>query len=271
MSSSPKSLGWQTDLNILGFDSVIEDKKDYWKVLTPRFGNFYWGNFLLFKNAKVSFDPEKCISIYLNEFPQSDIQHISLAWDVYEGEPQFLNAFEKKGFKTERTNYLSSKKVEKPSFYNYEIEVRPIALDSERKQVISLQTKTMVVDDGYEGFDIPHFVEQRMIRYQKMVEANLGNWFGAFIGEELVGDLGLYFANRLGRFQAVEVKSEFRKRGIAQTLVYDAVQFSLKKHKWDQLVIAADHGKPVNRLYQSLGFTFVETQIGTCLKDRTKL
>lgn len=55
--------------------------------------------------------------------------------------------------------------------------------------------------------------------YKNLIDRGLGNWWGAFIGDEQVGSLGLFFQGRMGRFQSVITSDAHRNRGICKALV----------------------------------------------------
>jgi hypothetical protein len=46
-----RSVGFVTDLFLVAFDGVIEDKGRYVVVRTPSNPDFWWGNFLLYPEA----------------------------------------------------------------------------------------------------------------------------------------------------------------------------------------------------------------------------
>lgn len=87
-----------------------------------------------------------------------------------------------------------------------------------------------------------------------MSEAGLGNWFGAFIGEQLVGDLGIFHENGIGRYQNVGTHPNFRKQGICGTLVYQSGLIALRDYKIQYLVMEADPDYHAARIYESVGF-----------------
>jgi len=90
-----------------------------------------------------------------------------------------------------------------------------------------------------------------------------GHWYGAFIGDRLVADLGVFHDGQgLGRYQSVETHPDFRRQGIAATLVYEAGTRAIAEHGLHTLVIIAeDEGDP-SRLYRSLGFEPTEKSMG---------
>jgi GNAT superfamily N-acetyltransferase len=105
------------------------------------------------------------------------------------------------------------------------------------------------------------FKQDQMVRYRKMERAKFAAWYGAFIGNELVGDLGIIHDGELGRFQSVETHPAYRRKGIASGLIRSAASHALEQFGIRNLVMVADKGSPAERLYKSLGFEMTERQV----------
>jgi len=84
---------------------------------------------------------------------------------------------------------------------------------------------------------------------------------------QLVGDLGIFCDRELGRYQSVQTHPDFRKRGIAGNLVYQAGVYAYENHDVERLVIVAEADSPAQRLYHSIGFQFTEYQMGIWKAD----
>lgn len=110
------------------------------------------------------------------------------------------------------------------------------------------------INDYYEAFKT-----EQMKQYRKMSEDGLGNWFGAYLGEKLVGDLGIFYENDIGRYQNVGTHPEYRKKGICGTLVYEAGNIAFRDYDVNYLVIEADPEYHAARIYESVGFKKSET------------
>jgi GNAT superfamily N-acetyltransferase len=105
-------------------------------------------------------------------------------------------------------------------------------------------------------------MEAQLARYRRMAEAGLGAWLGAFVDGRLVADLGLFCKGDIGRYQAVGTAPDYRRRGYAGSLVYEAGLWGLRHLGLRLLVIVADAGSAAERLYRSVGFGFAEYQVG---------
>lgn len=103
---------------------------------------------------------------------------------------------------------------------------------------------------------------RKMERYRAMARKGLGAWFGAFLGGQLVGDLGMFVEGDIGRFQSVGTYPDFRRRGVCGTLVFHAAVHALEKMQVQTLVMVADLHYHAARIYESVGFAAAERQTG---------
>lgn len=95
-----------------------------------------------------------------------------------------------------------------------------------------------------------------------MTRAGLGLWFGAFLENRLVADLGVFTAGRIGRFQQVGTHPDYRRRGICGALVYQASRYAFDQMKLETLVMVADENYHAAKIYESVGFQAKEHQVG---------
>lgn len=107
------------------------------------------------------------------------------------------------------------------------------------------------------------FLDYQARRYRSLCDSGLGDWWGVFDGEEqLLAYLGLYRLGRLGRFQAVTTRPDWRRRGLCQSLLGEVLQ--QQRQLVEAFVIVAEGEHPAQRLYAKAGFV-VEGGIGTLL------
>ncbi len=110
--------------------------------------------------------------------------------------------------------------------------------------------------DAYRRFVTDGFVVSRAL-----VEDGDAVWMGGFIGDRLEAQMGLVDAgDGLGRFQAVETRPAARGQGLCGTLAYATARYGLEAMGAQELVIVADPAYVAIRIYESLGFSRVETQ-----------
>jgi predicted GNAT family acetyltransferase len=74
--------------------------------------------------------------------------------------------------------------------------------------------------------------------------------------------MGLFSAGEgLARFQAVETDPEFRRRGLAGSLVHHMSRYGFNVLRARTLVMVADPNYFAMEIYRSLGFVASETQL----------
>ena len=106
------------------------------------------------------------------------------------------------------------------------------------------------------------FLSARSAVQRALTEAGHGAWFGAFLDGTLVAQLGLITGiSGLARYQNVETHPGARRRGLAGTLVWHAAVTALAGET-STLVMVADPDDAAIRVYESVGFTVTEPQLG---------
>lgn len=256
-----RSLANRTDLIFPAFEGQILDRGAYLVVRTPSVPTFYWGNFLLFRDPPAEGDQLRWPRLFAEEIGRPpEVAHQTFGWDSPEGERGSAEGFLPLGFRLLESVVLATSAPHEPPRVSDEIEVRPLHNDGDWQQAVENQVRCR--DDGHDEAGYRRFKQDEMARYRRMAEAGLGEWFGAFLGDQLVADLGVYRSGDLGRYQTVETHPSFRRRGFAAALVYRAARHALEHMEVGTLVIVADSGSSAERLYRSVGFLPVEKQLG---------
>lgn len=104
------------------------------------------------------------------------------------------------------------------------------------------------------------FKESQFRGYRAMCRAGLGFWYGAFLDERLVADLGVFFGDGLLRYQSVGTHPEYRRQGLCGSLTYFAGEHAQGHFGAEGLVIVADDHYVAKRVYASVGFEDAERQ-----------
>jgi ribosomal protein S18 acetylase RimI-like enzyme len=256
-----KSLGYRTDLIFPSFDGEIIDRGDYLVVRTPTNPTFYWGNFLLFSQPPQEGDFKTWRELFALEIgTPPETEHQVFGWDSPEGEAGLVQPFLEAGFRLIRSVVLTSREPRSPARPSDVVSIRALKTESDWEQAIENQVACR--EPEFEEHGYRAYKKQQMARYQKMAESGLGDWYGAFIDRRLVADLGLFHHEGVGRYQAVETHPDFRRRGIAGTLVYVARCQLKSDYELHTLVIVAEQASNPARLYESLGFQLTEKQVG---------
>lgn len=255
--SELKSLGYQSDLLVLSFESDIIEHDDCIQVATPSNPSFYWGNFLIFPN-KPSIDN---FEIWTHRFKQlfPNAKHISLGWDAIGDKAGDVSLYIKNGFELSELSVLTAKDNDlvEPKKDVINLTVRPLVTDEDWRKATDLQIEC---NEDYPPEEFDNFKKQQMLQHRKNSDAGFGHWYGAFINDELVADLGIYSGNGVSRFQSVETKKEYRRQGIAGQLVYHASRHVLSQHPSNTVVIVAETNEPAVLVYEGVGFTVSERE-----------
>ncbi len=256
-----KSLGYRTDLIFHAFDGEIIDRGDYLVLRTPTNPTFYWGNFLLFSQPPREGDFREWRYIFAQEIgAPPEVEHQVFGWDSPEGELGVVQPFLQAGFRPVRYVVLTSSEPCRPARPADLVSIRALKTAAEWEQAIDNQVVCREPEFEEGGYRV--FRERQMDRYRKMVASGLGDWFGAFVGQRLVADLGLFHDESLGRFQSVQTHPDFRRHGIAGTLIFEASRQARAAYDLHTLVIVAEQVSSPARLYESLGFEPTEKQVG---------
>jgi ribosomal protein S18 acetylase RimI-like enzyme len=248
-----RSLGYRTDLIFPAFDGEIIDRGDYVVVRTPSNPTFYWGNFLLFARPPQDGDFQTWRDLFAREIgTPPEVEHQAFGWDSSEGEGGLLEPFIRAGFEANHDVVLATDAPHAPPRPSHSVSIRALASDAEWLQAVELQVTCREPAHNEPGYRV--FRERSMERYRKMSMARLGSWYGAFIADQLVADLGIFHDKDLGRYQSVETHPDFRRQGIAGTMIYEAGRHAIAQHSIRTLVMVAEQDSDPARLYQSLGF-----------------
>ncbi len=256
-----KSLGYRTDLIFPEFDGEILDRGNYLVIRTPSNPTFYWGNYLLFSDPPGYGDDVRWRSIFIEEIGgPPDIRHQTFGWDTPSGESGHIQPFLDDGFQFSDQVVLTTSQIPSAKPPTSGLDLRPLNSEEDWEQATENQIRCR--EPVHEKAHYRVFKQDQMSRYRKMEVERLAAWYGAFIGGELVGDLGIVHDHELGRFQSVETHPARRRQGIASSLIHWAAAHAFEQFGIRSLVMVADKGSPAERLYKSLGFEMLERQVG---------
>jgi ribosomal protein S18 acetylase RimI-like enzyme len=263
------SLGCRTDLIFPKFDGILIDRGDYLAVRSPLNPTFYWGNFLLFTRPPKPGDLEVWRELFSREIgSRPETKHMAFTWDSPEGEEGFVQPFVEAGFNLERNVVQVGTALKLPARASKDLVVRPLRTESEFAQVLEQQVLSR--DDGHEEAAYRTFRIFMMQRYRRMEQAGLGHWYGGFLKDQLVADLGVFHdGHGLARYQSVETHPDFRRQGICGRLVYEAGRQAIAEYALQSLVIIAEADTSASRIYASAGFKPMEKNVGLLWWERT--
>jgi ribosomal protein S18 acetylase RimI-like enzyme len=253
------SLGYRTDLAILRLGgSRIEDRDDHMVVSSPHAPTYWWGNFLLVDKVPAHHDCQRWLDRFAAAFPNAT--HVAMGFDGTAGALAQLAWFTARGFSVEALAVMTATAVRRPAHVNHDAVFRDLHTDDDWSASAGLRARCTTGD--HETGASRDFNVARAVTNRRIVEAGHGSWFGAFIDDQLVAQLGLLaVGNRLARFQSVETDPAFRRRGLAASLIQRAAIHGFEELGAATLVIVADPTYVAINLYRALGFERTETQL----------
>jgi GNAT superfamily N-acetyltransferase len=230
--------------------SQVTDRGDYLVIRTPQNPDYWWGNFLLLPSLPRQAAP--WLETFAAEFPVA--RHVTLGIDVADAGAG--DALE--GMRAGFLAVLTADSLHEPPFPHRDAVIRPLAGDDDWRQSELLRGVITAGGPGNEH----EYLHARVAAERALTEAGHGWWFGAFAGGDLVAQLGVVTdGSGLARYQNVETHPDARRQGLAGTLVWRAGQHALRSGV-RTLVIVADPGAGAVRVYRSVGFSQVQTQLG---------
>jgi GNAT superfamily N-acetyltransferase len=262
-----RSLGYRTDLEFRRFEGEVLERPDYTVIRTPRNPGYRFGNFVLFKRAPQSGDLESWSEIFRAE--HSGIKHMTFGWDdpkeVGEVQP-FIDA----GFEFDTSIVMTAQAVQAPPKLNLECQIRTLELGDWPTWVdLEVAVNDAQPEAEREGSGYRAYIQNRADEFGRMIEAGHGQFWGAFVGDQLASSLGLFIWGEVGRFQSVVTHPDFRRRGLCGTLVFEVSKRGLERVK--TLVMVADPEYVAAGIYESVGFRATEKEFSLDLhRDTSK-
>jgi len=250
-----RSLAFRTDLALLQLGgSIVTDRGTHLVVRTPDNPSFYWGNFLLLRDAPAPGRVDHWLAEIERELPEA--RHRALGVDGTDGSRADVAGLADAGFDVEVSVAMTATVVHPPSRPHRDAVVRPLASDDDWGRQLEMSLA------GEDVHYTRRFATARTAQFRRLTEAGHGRWYGAFLGAELTASLGVFSASPgLARFQSVKTHPDFRGRGLAGTLVHAASAFALDGLGAHTLVMVADPDYPAIRVYRSVGFADTERQL----------
>jgi ribosomal protein S18 acetylase RimI-like enzyme len=253
------SLGFRTDLALLRLGgSEITHAGDHLVVRTPHNPGFWWGNFLLLRDAPPPEHAASWLDRFAAVFP--DARYRALGVDGTHGRPADLTGFTDAGLTADVSTVMTASDVHAPPRPHRTATYRALTTDDDWAQHVALE----VACEGGGSDLVGHheFVTRQAATRRALVEAGRGAWFGAFLDDRLVSQMGLLPAgDALARFQSVETHPDARGRGLAGTLVHHTARYGFDALSARTLVMVADPDAAAIRVYRSVGFTDSEVQL----------
>jgi ribosomal protein S18 acetylase RimI-like enzyme len=272
MSTSIRSLVWATDIDVLARDHTVHRHAGHWAIHSPGNPTFWWGNFLLFDDAPASGDGERWEQLFTAEFAdRPEVTHRTFAWDRVDGAiGEAEQELQSRGYKLEMTSGLivTPEQISPHARANGDADV--VALDPNPGRDSELWEQVLAIQFAQappENSDDYHrnFLRRRQEGLRERFCAGDGAWYVARLEGAVAGSLGVVVTEGRARFQTVDTAAQYRRRGVATRLVYEAAQHTASRHPIHQFVMAADPDYHAISIYESLGFKRAESVCGALL------
>ncbi|WP_371170136.1 GNAT family N-acetyltransferase [Aliiroseovarius sp. 2305UL8-7] len=258
------TLEFATDLLVQSGQCDVRLFSDRIVQTTPDEPNFWFGNRVLFKAAPV--DADTLIAQFRADIP--DAEHICIGWDIASPVLSDIEAvFEKTELKVEQADTLSLpgklKRTEAPDG----IVIRPFQTMEDWAQSEAIGKIDLLKEDYVErGMDT--FLRNKSAARRAQIGKGLGQWFGAFDGDRLAGDMGIFHDDRLIRYQSVQTHEDYRRRGICSALLCASLDWARARAPNARPVIVANANSDAGRLYRRAGFALAETTVSAYLPPK---
>jgi GNAT superfamily N-acetyltransferase len=247
--------GWLTDIAVLRLSgATIEDCGDHLVITSPDNPGYHWGNFLLVTDPQARNDASRWAALFRATFP--DARHLCIGLPA-EPDPAPWAAFD---LPVTSEEVMSSTTLPAqrlcPDGYSIHQLLTPDQWAAAAQADIAENARTGAQPDDSSYRD---FTVGRMRTRAWMSDRGVAAFFGAFVGDECVSDLGIVLCGRdaegreMARYQSVQTAYGHRRRGLAGHLVGVAARWAADRGttRW---VIATESDNTAGRLYRSLGF-----------------
>jgi GNAT superfamily N-acetyltransferase len=252
-----RSVGLQTDLELLATRGSVTDRDDYTVIETPDDPTYYFGNLLVLPAPPQVGEVAYWTRKFAAELDDPEIRHVALRWDGIAGDAGARAELETAGFTLDTGVVMTAPRISAPSTM---FEIRPLAV----REMAATAELAFAIGDHHDE-TMRTFLARRAAWQQALVGSGKAMWWGAFDRDALVGSLGLVALGERARYQDVQTASTHRKRGIASALLVAAANALLPVVK--QLVIVAEQNA-ARRVYERAGFAVIETVVSACRYPR---
>lgn len=258
-----RSLGYRTDLIFPNLDGTIEQRTHYLCIRSPHNPDYMWGNYLLFNAAAGPPDAKLWPELYRQEFPANE-KFMTLAWDrapTLATHAPLVQDFLAQGFRLEESRVLCLQTAPTPpTKFNPAVEVRILMHDHEWQDALKGHWDYLCPAPYFAAES--RFAQYRFEHFRRLQRGGNGLFFGAYLAQQMVGSMGIFWDGTYARFQEVLIYPAQRRQGIARSLCYGAIAQALRAGAPKAFVTVTDPLGEAYSGYRALGFVDVETQSG---------
>ena len=234
--------------------AVIEDRGDHLVITSPDNPGYHWGNFLLVTDPQARNDAPRWVELFRATFPEA--RHLGIGLPA-EPDPEPWSAFAL-AVSSDQVMSATTLPVQRPAPDGYSIH-QLVTPDQWGAAVAADLAENARTGEQPDDASYREFTMARMGTRAEMSDRGVAAFFGAFVGDECVSDLGIVLCGEeahgrvVARYQSVQTAFDHRRRGLAGHLVGVAARWAHERgaQRW---VIATESDNPAGRLYRSLGF-----------------
>lgn len=261
------SLGYRTDVALLRLGgSYVEDRGDHLVVRSPHNPSHWWGNFMVLADVPADGAGQVWLDRFAAEFPEAE--HVAIGFDGRDGSASDLGWFAEHGFDVEADTVMTATAVHKPANVNTEAVYRQLVSDEDWAQCVELRMECK--EPTLDPTSYRRFATAKAKTNRALVGDGRGGWFGAYLGDRLVAQMGLILTEPgIARFQSVETDPSYRRRGLASSLLHEVSRYGFDELGAHTLVMVADPNYFAIDLYRAAGFIPTETQLQAELQPPT--
>jgi len=253
------SLGVRTHLFLHAWSGDVLDRGEYIVLRTPTNPLYWYGNCLVLPRLGAG-ELVRWEGRFVDEHPRAGHRVFLIDGPAEAGA---LHEATVRGYAVSRTVVLTATSLPEPARPEG---LRFVRFAGEHDWAAQLAlVHAADAADGIAGPEHQRFVVSRALANRALVEQGRGDWWGAWEGDQLIGSLGLFFHDRVGRYQHVVTAPAHRRRGVAGALVAVAGRAGLAGRA-DRVVIVAVADSPAARLYRRAGFEVQSEMIDLCRK-----
>jgi len=260
-----RTLGVSSDLLVMQGISKITEYGGYAVQETPTEPDFWVGNQLILRNAGT--DATLAHTQFRKHFPKT--HHMALVWDLPQMTVQSIDpGFAAQGWEVETFDVLSLEGAIADAQIPDGITLRALDGPDDWARAQALQLE-IGIEEGHPAVSHEAFLERRNVSRRTQIAKGLGQWFGAFEGDLLVAQMGMFNDARVSRYQSVETRASHRRRGICAALLRHCCLWAQDRAPDATPVIVAEGDSDAGRLYRRMGFGPAEVLVGAIKRGYT--
>ena len=246
-----RSLGLATDALVMSGLSTFEDRGDHIVQTTPDEPDFWFGNCVILKDDRTTL--QKAETLFSIAHPKA--QHVCLQWDGVEPN---VSRFEGLGYDIERDDVLTLRHANRAPELPAGLSLRPPQSDEDWRSLVDLGLE-VAVEDGHDPVLHAEYLVKRYANRRVQVSRGLGQWFALWAGDVPVSSMGVLLNRELIRFQDVQTRASYRRRGLCAALLGHVGGWAFGKAPDATAVIVAEADGDAGRIYRRAGFGLHET------------